>query len=122
MTAEVSPERVDKIIDQLAKYVVDRDMETQAILTIEMHKPASFFLGQMGMLYFSPIFGMLPPELAQTGNAMFSVLQSKKNLEKLLVKIETLSEEKKQRRQQRKKAQGDTGFLTKLKRLLYGKT
>lgn len=88
---ELSPEDRDKMIDELAEKIVDRGMETPAIMFLEMHKPVSFLASQTMLVaspFLAPVFGF---EGMQRYSALFSTLD---NVELLIQRIEDLSEAK----------------------------
>lgn len=86
---DLSSEERDKLIEDLARKIVDRRLETPAILFLEMHKPVAF-LGSQALLAASPIlaplFGLEGPEKY---SRLFSSID---NVEMLIRKIEDLSE------------------------------
>lgn len=88
---DLSSEERDQLIENLARKIVDRKLETPAILFLEMHKPVAF-LGSQALLVASPIlaplFGMEGPEKY---SRLFSSID---NVEKLIQRIEDLSEER----------------------------
>ncbi|HET6452987.1 MAG TPA: hypothetical protein VFI02_01160 [Armatimonadota bacterium] len=92
---DLSSEERDKLIENLARKIVDRRLETPAILFLEMHKPVAF-LGSQALLVASPIlaplFGMEGPEKY---SRLFSSID---NVEKLIQRIEDLSEERESER------------------------
>ncbi len=88
---ELTPESRDKLIDEIAKKVVDRRLETPTIMFLEMNKPVAFFAGQsilMGSPFLAPIFGM---EGVQKYSQLFS---SRENVELLVQRIEDLAHER----------------------------
>ena len=82
-------EERDKLIEDLARKIVDRKLETPAILFLEMHKPVAF-IGSQALLVASPIlaplFGLEGPEKY---SRLFSSID---NVEMLIQKIEDVSE------------------------------
>ena len=88
---EFTPEDRDKLIDELARKVTDRGLQTPAILFLEMNKPLSFIAGQ-AMLAASPL---LMPIFGAEGVQKYSqLLSSRDNIELLIRRIEDLSEER----------------------------
>lgn len=89
---ELSPERRDKLIDELARKIVKKGMETPAIMFLEMHKPISFLTSQT-MLVASPL---LAPLFGLDGVENYSRLfSSVDNVELLIRRIEDLADQKK---------------------------
>jgi len=91
MDEPLSDDERDKLINDLAKKIVDRGMETPAVLFLEMHKPISFLAGQ-SMIAASPF---LVPLFGQAGVRGYSqLLNEPDNVERLIRRIEDLSVEK----------------------------
>ena len=87
----LSSEERDQLIDNLARKIVDRKLETPAILFLEMHKPVAF-LGSQALLAASPI---LAPLFGLQDTEKYSRLFSSiDNVEMLIRRIEDLSEER----------------------------
>lgn len=88
---ELSPEERDKLIDELARKVVARRLETPAILFLEMNKPVAFIAGQ-SMLVASPLLAPLfGPEGVRKYSQLFG---SRDNIEVLIRRIEDLADER----------------------------
>jgi hypothetical protein len=90
----MSPEREKELIDKLATFVIDRHMETPAILFLESYKPLSFVAGQFGMFYLAPLMPLFGP-WSKEGIAL---LQKRENVERLIQRIEELSEERRKKK------------------------
>lgn len=91
MNEPLRPEERDKLIEELAQKVVDRRMETPAILFLEMNKPISFIASQ-SMIAASPF---LIPLVGPAGVRRYSQLFSDpENVELLIEKIEDLSDDR----------------------------
>ena len=88
---DLSSEERDQLIENLARKIVDRKLETPAILFLEMHKPVAF-LGSQALLAASPI---LAPLFGLEGPEKYSrLLGSIDNVEMLIQKIEDLADER----------------------------
>lgn len=86
---QLTPEERDKLINELAQKVVDKRMETPAIMFLEMHKPVTFLASQ-SMLVASPF---LVPLFGAEGVQKYSKLfSSVDNVELLIERIEELSD------------------------------
>jgi hypothetical protein len=85
----LTPEREKELIDKIAKRIVDHHMETPTILFLESFKPLSFVAGQFGLVYLGP----LTPLLGAWSEEGIALLQKKENVERLLKRIEELSDE-----------------------------
>jgi hypothetical protein len=86
---QLTPEERDKLIDELAQKVVDKRMETPAIMFLEMHKPVTFLASQSILVaspFLVPLFGA---EGVQKYSRLFGSVD---NVELLIERIEELSD------------------------------
>jgi hypothetical protein len=89
-----------KVADDVAQAVVKRRLETPAILFLEMHKPINYLASQ-GLIVAMPF---LAPILGAERMARFSrFLQDRANVERLIERIEELSEERDSKKRQDEK-------------------
>lgn len=89
--AGLSPEDRDKLIDELAQKIVNRGLETPAILFLEMNKPVAFLASQTMLVaapFLAPIMGI---EGTQRYSSLFS---TQENVELLIRRIEDLAADK----------------------------
>jgi hypothetical protein len=87
----LSEEETQKFLDDVATAVVKRRLETPAVLFLEMHKPLNYIASQ-GLIVAMPFLG---PILGQDKIARFSrFLQTRDNVERLIQRIEDMSEER----------------------------
>ncbi len=83
---EISPERRDELIENLARKVVKHGMATPAILFLEMHKPFAFLASQtmiLGSGFLAPLVGV------QNIQEYSKLIESRDNVELLIRRIET---------------------------------
>lgn len=86
---ELQTEERSRLIDNLARRIVRRRLETPAIMFLEMHKPVAFLASQC-VLMASPL---LAPLLGRWEIEKYSrLLNSPENVELLIHRIEDLSE------------------------------
>ncbi|HHX39529.1 MAG TPA: hypothetical protein GX715_06155 [Armatimonadetes bacterium] len=88
---ELTPEQRDEVTEKLAARVVERRLESVATLFLELNKPIAFIGGQ-ALLVGAPIFGTLFGYENMQRLALY--FQSPENVERLLVRIEELSQER----------------------------
>lgn len=88
---ELTPERRDALIDQVAGQIVRRRMETPAILFLEMNKPVSFIASQ-GMVALSPF--VAPFVGFQNVRLASRLFEDRQNVERLIRRIEDLAAER----------------------------
>jgi len=87
----LSEEETQQLVDSVANAVVKRRLETPSIFFLEMNKPLSYLAGQ-GLIVAMPF---LAPILGVDRMARFSrFLQTRDNVERLIQRIEELSEER----------------------------
>ena len=84
----LTPEREMELIEKIAKRVVDHHMETPTLLFLETFKPLSFVASQFGIVYLGP----LTPLFGSWSEEGLALLQKRENVERLLRKIEELSQ------------------------------
>jgi len=82
---------VDDVMERTARWIVEKRLETPAVLFLEINKPLSFVMGQS--LYFSapmlaPIFGYEKLQKAA------GLLSDHNSLETLITRIEKMSAER----------------------------
>ena len=92
---ELTPEQRDEVTEKLAARVVERRLESVATLFLELNKPIAFIGGQ-ALLVGAPIFGTLFGYENMQRLALY--FQSPENVERLLMRIEELSQERDARR------------------------
>lgn len=88
---ELSPEDRDKLIEELARKIVGKGLETPAIMFLEMHKPVAFLAGQSLMVaspFLAPLFGI------EGVNRYSRLLSEEGSVELLIRRIEDISAEK----------------------------
>lgn len=87
----LSEEETEKFVADVATEIVKRRLETPAVLFLEMHKPLSYIASQ-GLIVAMPFLG---PIIGQERIARFSrFLQARDNIERLIQRIEDMSEER----------------------------
>ena len=84
----LTEEQRDAAIDSIAKKVVDRRLETPAVLFLEMHRPLSF-IGSQVVLVAMPL---LAPLVGAQRTVDFSkLLRDRANVELLILRIEEMA-------------------------------
>ncbi|MFQ3549329.1 MAG: hypothetical protein SNJ70_06225 [Armatimonadota bacterium] len=85
LSEKINQEEIDNFLNQVAEAVVKRGFELPAILFLEAHKPLSFVASQM-LLVASPLFAPLIG--FDKIDKLSYILSDRKNIEKLIEKIE----------------------------------
>ena len=76
------------MIDEIAKFIHIKGLETAAILFLESSKPISKLGGSMSRVFVSPFLPIFGDEADIFGQKMINLLENRKNIEKLIQKIE----------------------------------
>ncbi|MGQ9698550.1 MAG: hypothetical protein ACUVRO_11230 [Armatimonadota bacterium] len=85
------PDSPEALIDVVARKVVQRRLEVPAVFFLEMNKPLSFIMGQsllVAMPFLAPILGI------QRVQQLSQLLQERENVDRLIERIEELSQER----------------------------
>ena len=91
---ELNEEEEERIIEELANYIHLKGLETAAILLLESSKPFALIGGQMSRLFLSPFLPVFGGAADIFGQKMIIVLEKRKNIERLIQKIEEIKEKK----------------------------
>jgi len=92
---DLSPQDRDRMIEELARKIVNKGLETPAILFLEMHKPVAFVASQSLLMagpFLAPLFGI------EGVNRYSRLLGDRDNVELLIRRIEDISVEKSSRK------------------------
>jgi len=84
-------DRPEELIEAVARKVVQRRLEVPAVFFLEMNKPLSFIMGQsllVAMPFLAPILGI------QRVEQLSQLLQDRENVDRLIERIEELSQER----------------------------
>ena len=84
----LSEEEEEEIIDEGANFIHVKGLETAAILFLESSKPLAHIGGGMSRLFVAPFLPIFGDEGDIFGNKMISLLEKRKNIEKLITRIE----------------------------------
>lgn len=88
---EITEEEKQAIIDKIARKVVSMKLAPLAIVLLESSKPLSF-IGSQLLVFFRPFIQTLFP-ISQY-ETVISLLEDRKNIEKLITEIERLEGDK----------------------------
>lgn len=91
---ELPQEEVDAIILETAKRIKKYGMEMAAIMTLESLKPIVYVGGELTRLTLSPFFPLLGSDISIWGEKLIDVFEDRKNINKLILLLEKMSEEK----------------------------
>lgn len=122
---ELDPKRKEELIEKISNFVVNREMETMAILGLESIKLLAPMGAQLAIPFLTPYFGILSTADEVTANEMITLFMERDNVEQVIKKIEEKSEvirkkmkEKKEKKKKLKSDQPEGSFLQRLKKKL----
>ena len=101
---EEEPEDFDPLIEKIARKVVERRLEAPALIFLESVKPLAF-LGNQLLVFLNPLVSLV----VTSGDyyRFVRMIESRENVEKLLVAIETESAAEADRRREAKRRRRD---------------
>ena len=88
---DLAPEERNGILDRIARALTARRLEVPAILALELHKPLAF-LGSQALIVFTPL--LAPAVGLENMQKATRLLDDRENIERLIVRIEALVEER----------------------------
>lgn len=96
---EISPEEEAEVIERNAQTVVNRGLETPALMLLKTMSPMAYFGTQMARIILAPLFIFL----GSLGDDLLLVYEKGYNVKKLADRIEELHEEKERRKDEEKR-------------------
>jgi len=89
---EVTPEEEARIIEWTAREFHKYGLEAAGILFLESSKPLAFIGSQLGSVFVMPFLPFFGDSAYTKGDKFFKVFQKRANVEKLIKRLEELSE------------------------------
>jgi ABC-type Zn2+ transport system substrate-binding protein/surface adhesin len=99
---ELTDEEVDEVIEKAAYRIHQYKMETVAILTLESIKPMVYIGGELSRFAIAPFLPALGPAYNELGEKLLYVFEDRKNIEKLIVRLEEMVREEEKQKEQKK--------------------
>jgi len=84
---ELTPEEEDRLIDNIAKTVVDYGLEAPAIMFLEATRPLSFIASQLAIVVLGPLQWLFELQ----GPKYTGLFMKKENVTRIVERIEDLS-------------------------------
>lgn len=84
---ELTTEEEEKLIDNIAKIVVEKGLEAPAVMFLEVTKPLSFVASQLAILALGPLQWLFELE----GPKYTGLFMKRENVGKLIERIEELA-------------------------------
>ncbi len=84
---ELTEEEEKKLIDNIAKLVVDKGLEAPAIMFLETTRPLSFVASQLAIVALGPLQWLFELE----GSKYTGLFMKKENVSRIIERIEELS-------------------------------
>jgi hypothetical protein len=101
LTSEEEEAFIRKIADKMHGY----GMDVPTILLLEAIKPLNYIGSQLGRFFVSPFLLFLGEDISSTGEKLFQVFDKRENIEKIVIRIEELSNEEKRAKLENKREQ-----------------
>ena len=98
----MTPEEEEELIQKVAMLITKRGWEGPAIILLEMIKPVSFISGELGRLFLAPLLVLIWPE----GFSYLNTFEERKNIERVIKKIEETVEEQKKKEKKKETRKG----------------
>jgi hypothetical protein len=93
MYEELSETEKNELVEKIASYVVERELQTPAILFLQSFKPNAILGSQLAIVTMSPYFGLF--DLThEWGPRLIQLMQEQSNIERIIQRIEELSKER----------------------------
>jgi len=90
---EITPEDEDQVIEWTAREFHKYGLDAAAILFLESGKPLAFIGSQIGSVFVMPFLPFFGDTAYTKGDRFFKVFQKHENVERLIKRLEELSEE-----------------------------
>ena len=87
---DLSPEEEEKLIENIAKLVVDKGLEAPAVMFLEAARPLSFIASQFAIVALGPLQWLFELE----GPKYTGLFMKRENVGKIIERIEALSKAK----------------------------
>lgn len=84
------PDKERELIEKVAKKIVDSDTEFFALMLLQTIKPVAWIAGELGFFYLAPFL----PLLEDKGYDFLDTFEKRKNIERLIKRVEQLNKEK----------------------------
>jgi len=91
---EITPEETEKIIEEIADIIHKREMYTPAVIFLESSKGVAHIAGEFIKIFVVPFIPVFSENWGEKSEKYITVLQSKKNIEKLIKRIEGFLEKR----------------------------
>ena len=92
---DISEEEKEQIIQEIAENIHKRGLDTAAVLFLESSKPLSRLGTSMGRVFLSPFLPILGDSTDLYGHKLLEIFEKRENIERLIQKIEKMSEKAK---------------------------
>ena len=90
---EVTAKDEEEFIEKVAQKIHEYEMETAAILLLESSKPLVWVGGEMGRFFITPFVPIISDKWGITSEKFFLIFEKRENIEKLLKRLEQLTQE-----------------------------
>jgi hypothetical protein len=112
---EVAPEEETRIIEWMALEFHKYGLEAAAILFLESGKPLAFIGSQIGSVFVMPFLPFFGDTAYTKGDKFFKVFQKHENVEKLIKRLEEISDKEFVNKRKLEEKRGGKEVDTKLR-------
>ena len=95
---EISEEKEEEIIQSIAERIHGMGIDTLAVFLLETAKPVTRLGTGMGRVFVSPFLPIFGEALDVYGHKVMEIFEKRKNVERLIQKIEKMNEEGKSKK------------------------
>ena len=86
---DLSSDEESKLIDNIARTIVNRGLEVPAVMLLEVVRPISFLVSQLGVVALGPLLWFFDAE----GSKYTAVFMKRGNVGRIIDRIEALAKE-----------------------------
>ena len=101
---EITPELETEYIEKVAQKIHEQEMDTAAILLLESSKPLVWVGGEMGRFFITPFVPIISEKWGVTSEKFFLVFEKRENIERVLKRLEQLTQEEDDKKKAEKAA------------------
>ena len=100
---DISEEEEEEIIQAIAERIHSLGLDTAAVLVLETSKPVTRLGAGMGRVFVSPFLPLLGETSDVYGHKLLTIFENRKNVERLIQKIEKMSQKNTSQKDEDKK-------------------
>ena len=86
----LSPEEEDQMLQELARKIHSRGLDSAAVLILESSKPLVWIGGEMGRFFVSPFLPAFGDDLEAKANRYINLLEQRSNIDRLMSMLDEM--------------------------------